>query len=191
MAPYTAKSMAPDLAICAASGSRGRVSDAELGAKETLMPSYTALPTNIVRAYQSGAPDAFGHAPERTVSNGHGNPCRHCLREIEQGADMLILAHKPFDGCHAYTEVGPIFLCADACSPGSGQAIPDILTTSSAYLVKGYSRDDRIVYGTGAIVAAVDIPARAQTLLDTPNVAYLHVRSARNNCYQLRIDRDQ
>ena len=153
------------------------------------MPRYTALPTEIVRAYQNGAPDAFGNAPEHALSDGDGNPCRHCLQDIPQGAGMLILAHKPFAGTHPYAEVGPIFLCADACEAGTGDTPPPILTTSPDYLVKGYSEDDRIVYGTGAVLAADTLATRAKTLLDDPRVAYLHVRSARNNCYQLRIDR--
>lgn len=154
------------------------------------MPRYTALPTDIVRAYQSGAPDAFGHPPERAVSDGAANPCRHCLRQIPKGAQMLILAHKPFVGTHPYAEIGPIFLCAEACNRGGGAAVPEILTTSPNYLVKGYNSEDRIVYGTGDTLPAGEIPDRARLLLEDVRVAYLHVRSARNNCYQLRIDRD-
>ncbi|MEL6450353.1 MAG: DUF1203 domain-containing protein [Pseudomonadota bacterium] len=152
------------------------------------MIRYTALPTDQVDAYRRGGPDAFGNAPERAVSDGQGNPCRHCLREVPAGARMLILAHKPFVGTHPYAEVGPIFLCADACQAGGGIEVPEVLTTSPDYLIKGYGPDDRIVYGTGAVIPAPDIAARAALLLAQPGVAYLHVRSARNNCYQLRID---
>ena len=66
---------------------------------------------------------------------------------------------------------------------------PEILTTSPDYLVKGYNAQDRIIYGTGSIVAASDLHDHAGELLKRPDIAYLHVRSARNNCYQLRIDR--
>ena len=79
------------------------------------MTTFNALPTDLARAYQNGAPDAFGNAPERSVSTGPGNPCRHCLKVIPEGAPMLVLAHKPFAGTHPYSEVGPIFLCADQC----------------------------------------------------------------------------
>jgi hypothetical protein len=153
------------------------------------MPIYTALPTNTVRALQGGAPDVYGMPPERTTSDGGGNPCRHCLRDIPKGAGMLILAHRPFDWLHPYAETGPIFLCADACPQGGGRDLPPILTTSPNYLIKGYCTTDRIVYGTGAIVDASDLAERATTILDDDRVAYIHVRSARNNCYQLRIDR--
>ena len=154
------------------------------------MPVFTALPTDVARAYQSGGSDAYGHPPERTLSGGAGNPCRHCLREIPEGAAMLILAHKPFTGTHPYAELGPIFLCADTCARGGGTDLPQILTTSPDYLLKGYSDDDRIVYGTGAITPHAQIAARSRAIFADPKVRYIHVRSARNNCYQCRIDRD-
>ena len=151
---------------------------------------YTALPTAVARAFQSGAPDAHAMPPERVPSDGKGNPCRHCLREVPAGQEMLILAYRPFDSLHPYAELGPIFLCAEACTQGGGAQTPDILATAPDYLVKGYGRDDRIVYGTGAVIPAGQIAARARTLLADPAIAYLHVRSARNNCYLLRIDRE-
>lgn len=149
---------------------------------------FTALPTATVRTLQSGGPDAYGQMPERHVSDGGGNPCRHCLRMIPAGAPMLVLAHRPFPAPQPYAETGPIFLCANPCAPGAGTDLPEVLA-SPDYIVRGYGPDDRIVYGTGAVTPTAAIPARAASLLDDPRVAYVHVRSARNNCYQLRIDR--
>lgn len=149
---------------------------------------YVAIPTDVVRAYQAGGLDANGQVPERVVSDGGGNPCRHCLKLIPEGAGMLVLAHRPFPAPQPYAEVGPIFLCADPCPAGGGEALPEILV-SPDYIVRGYGPDDRIVYGTGGVVATGAIPARAAELLEAERVAYVHVRSARNNCYQLRIDR--
>jgi Protein of unknown function (DUF1203) len=149
---------------------------------------YVALSTDVVRAYQAGGLDANGQVPERKVSDGGGNPCRHCLQMIPEGAGMLVLAHRPFPAPQPYAEVGPIFLCADACEAGGGEALPEMLG-SPDYIVRGYGADDRIVYGTGSVVATEAIPARAGELFGDPRVTYVHVRSARNNCYQVRIDR--
>lgn len=151
---------------------------------------YSALPTDIVRALQAGAPDAYGMPPERSTSDGGGNPCRHCLCDIPKDAGMLIFAHRPFEGLHPYAETGPVFLCADPCAQGGGTATPNILLTSPTYLVKGHSADERIVYGTGATVAAAQIGPHVEQTFARDEVAFIHVRSARNNCYQLRIDRD-
>jgi hypothetical protein len=132
--------------------------------------------------------DANGQVPERQISDGDGNPCRHCLNLIPKGAEMLVLAHRPFPGPQPYAEVGPIFLCADACEAGGGAAMPQILE-SPTYIVRGYGPDDRIVYGTGAVVATEALPEEAARRLEDPRIAYVHVRSARNNCFQVRIDR--
>ena len=149
---------------------------------------FVALSTDVVRAYRAGGPDANGQVPERRVSDGGGNPCRHCLAMIPEGAGMLVLAHRPFPSLQPYAEVGPIFLCADACSRRGGEALPEMLA-SSDYIVRGYGADDRIVYGTGGVVPTGAIPARAEELFADARVAYVHVRSARNNCFQCRIDR--
>ncbi len=149
---------------------------------------YVAMPTEQARHYQAGGLDANGQLPERAVSDGGGNPCRHCLGMIPEGAGMLILAHRPFPSLQPYAELGPIFLCADHCERGGGDARPEALA-SPEYIVRGYGADDRIVYGTGRVVASESIPLRAAELFADPRVAYLHVRSARNNCYQARIDR--
>jgi Protein of unknown function (DUF1203) len=153
------------------------------------MFTIEALPTTEVRAYQAGAPDAYGNPPERAISTGAGNPCRHCLCNIPEGAPMLILAHRPFDGTHPYAETGPIFLCADACERHKGDEMPEVLITSPDYLIKGYGADDRIVYGTGAVEPAPQIKEAVERIFARPDVAYIHVRSSRNNCYQARIDR--
>lgn len=149
---------------------------------------YVALDTNIVRNWQRGGADANGMTPELALSDGDGVPCRHCLRDIPAGAGMLILAHRPFDRLHPYAETGPIFVCADPCTRGGGHDLPHILTTSPDYLVKGYTTDERIVYGTGAVVPKDVLHLHCESLLRRQDIAYLHVRSARNNCYQLRID---
>ena len=149
---------------------------------------FSPIPTAIVRAYQAGGLDANGQLPESAVSDGDGNPCRHCLQLIPKDAKMLILAHRPFPAPQPFAELGPIFLCADACDAGGGAELPAMLC-SPDYIVRGYGQDNRIVYGTGGVTKTSEIPSRANTLFADPRVAYVHVRSARNNCFELRIDR--
>ncbi|MCB4457126.1 DUF1203 domain-containing protein [Leisingera sp. McT4-56] len=153
------------------------------------MTKITALPTEIVRALQEGGPDAHGQMPERTVSDGGGNPCRHCLQYIPEGQEMLILAHRPFPEAQPYAETGPIFLCADHCARHEGEAVPEVLKGSPDYLIKGYSADHRIVYGTGIVIPQAEMMGRAAAIFADERVDYIHIRSSRNNCYQARIDR--
>lgn len=152
---------------------------------------FTPMPTATARAYQAGGPDANGQTPERAVSTGPGHPCRHCLHNIDEGAELLILAHRPFPAPQPYAELGPIFLCADArtChAPERSEALPSILA-STDYILRGYSADNRIVYGSGAVVPTVRLAQEAEARFEDPRIAYCHVRSAKNNCYQVRIDR--
>jgi len=89
-----------------------------------------------------------------------------------------------------YAEVGPIFLHADACEryPETDQ-IPAMFLERESHLLKGYDRDDRIIYGTGRIVKSADVAEAASGILDRDEVNYVHVRSALNNCFSCRIDR--
>ena len=155
--------------------------------EDAMRLQYEALASDLVAELRAGGPDAYGLPAERVVSDGAGNPCRHCLGFVPEGAGMLILAHRPFAALHPYAETGPIFLCADGCARHPGDDLPPVLTSSPDYLLKGYSADERIVYGTGRVVVAGQIGDYAAQLLSDPRVAFVDVRSARNNCFQLRM----
>ena len=149
------------------------------------------LPTDHARALRGEAPDANGQPAERAVSDGVANPCRHCLRDIPKGAGMLILAHRPFAALHPYAECGPIFLCAEDCPAWDGPAdsLPPILTGRDSYLIKGYHPTERIAYGTGATVPANELTAGITRIFDRVDVAFVDIRSSRNNCFQARAVR--
>ena len=151
---------------------------------------FSGMPSTLAAAYRNGAPDANGQAPERHVSDGEGVPCRHCLGSVAAGAPYLILSYRPFPAPQPYAEQGPIFLHAEDC-PGYDPArgLPPRERTGSGRILRGYGPDDRIVYGTGVVVANAEIEAQAAAILAREDVAYLHMRSAANNCFTLRIDR--
>lgn len=151
---------------------------------------FMAMPTDVARAYQSGEPDAYGRVPERRVSDGDGVPCRHCLQDVAAGDEYLILAYRPFPDLQPYAETGPVFLHAEPCTrhPEAGRT-PGMFLERESYLMRGYGADDRILYGTGQIVATGDLAEAAGALLDQREVAYVHLRSASNNCFQCRIER--
>lgn len=148
---------------------------------------YLPYDTATVADWRAGGPDAYGMPAERAVSDGAGTPCRCCLHDVPKGAQMLICAAMPFPAVQAYAETGPIFLCADDCTPWDGQGVPPILATSPDYLLKAYSADHRIIYGTGKITLSGELADYAASLLARDGVAFVDVRSARNNCFQTRI----
>jgi hypothetical protein len=150
---------------------------------------FVALETPVVRTLQAGGRDANGQIPERHISPGTGVPCRHCLKLVAAGEPFLIFAYRPFPVAQPYAEQGPIFLHAQPCprhTPSSD--VPQMLA-SHRYIIRGYDNCHRIVYGSGQIVTTAEIPSAAAAMLDDPSIAYVHVRSATNNCYQCRIER--
>ncbi|MER8502606.1 DUF1203 domain-containing protein [Mesorhizobium sp. M0204] len=154
-----------------------------------MMIRFKALPTDAVRALQRGGADAYGLKPERQISDGDGVPCRHCLKNVAAGEPYLVLAYRPFSELQPYAETGPIFLHAEECERAAEvELLPEMLE-SSDYIVRGYCKDDRIVYGSGGVIPTDAIAARAETLFRRDDIDYVHIRSARNNCYQCRIDR--
>ncbi|MBL4807401.1 MAG: DUF1203 domain-containing protein [Rhodobacteraceae bacterium] len=149
--------------------------------------SYHPIPTDHARHLQQGGADANNQPAEHDISDGNGNPCRHCLKNIPQGAKMLICAYRPFPAAQPYAEIGPIFLCADECTSYDAQNAPDVLKTSATYLIRGYTADNRIAYGTGKITAMADLATASAKILNANGIAYVHVRSASNNCFQCKI----
>ncbi|MDU8943146.1 DUF1203 domain-containing protein [Ovoidimarina sediminis] len=151
--------------------------------------TFEALPSDVVREIRQTGRDSYGAPVERHVSDGSAYPCRHCLGATPKGETYLILAHRPFSSAHPYAETGPIFLCeADCARAAPSGEVPPILEAPD-YIVRGYSAEERIVYGTGGVVPTPRIAARAAEILADPAIAFVDVRSARNNCFQCRVRR--
>jgi len=148
---------------------------------------FFGLPSRDVAQTKAIGRDAYDNAIEVHKAEGDAYPCRHCLGLTPQGQDYLILAYRPFESRNPYAETGPIFLCAADCAAAvPSEQVPAILK-SPAYLVRGYSKAERIVYGSGKVVATPRIPEYAKALLADPQIAFVDVRSASNNCFQCRI----
>ncbi|OCP16970.1 MULTISPECIES: DUF1203 domain-containing protein [unclassified Ensifer] len=150
---------------------------------------YIPMSTDQAERLRHGGKDAYGNPPERHISDGDGVPCRHCLRNVEAGDAYLIFALRPFTSLQPYAETGPVFIHADECPTYTERARPPILRSSKDYLLRGYGSNERIIYGTGGVVPTEQLEARAEALLAMPEVASVHVRSAKNNCYQCRMER--
>lgn len=150
--------------------------------------NFEAIPTKDARNAQNGKPDANGQIPERVISDGEGNPCRHCLSDIPKGAPMLILAYRPFPSKQPYAELGPIFLCAKRCERREdSHTLPSMLKNNAELLLRGYDALDRIVYGTGKVTKTNQIENILNIGFTNPEICYYHLRSASNNCFQAKV----
>ncbi|HOX70804.1 MAG: DUF1203 domain-containing protein [Dokdonella sp.] len=132
--------------------------------------------------------DANGQSPLIRRSEGGRNPCRHCLGLIAEGSEMLVLCYRPFASIQPYAESGPIFLHAASCDRYASDRLPDWFASLDPALVRGYGADDWICYETARVVRGAELTAACESILDNPEVAYVHVRS-KYNCFQCRVDR--
>lgn len=151
---------------------------------------FSAIPREEVAQLRQGGKDANGQMPHVEISDGDGVPCRHCLGWIEEGEEYLVLAYRPFPAPQPYAEIGPIFVHVRECARYSAEdQMPSRERTGSGRILRGYDANNRIVYGTGVVVPNSEIQDQATRILERLDVEYVHVRSATNNCYTLRIDR--
>lgn len=139
-------------------------------------------------AYRAGKADAHGNVPQRMLAGAGTNPCRCCLRNIEEGDTLLVLSYRPFTTVQAFAEQGPIFIHAEHCAaPAHDAGLPALFAQRPALLMRAYDYAERIVYGTGEMIAAADLPKRCEILFAQDNVAEVHVRSAGYNCFLFKV----
>lgn len=152
---------------------------------------FIAMQTEDARRFQNGGVDAYGNAPVAATSDGGAIPCRHCLKPVAAGEDYLILAYKPFGHDQPYAETGPIFLHRHECTRAGETPIPAPMHARSdrSYILRGYRDNDWINYEVADVVPGDQIAEAAERMLARADVAYLHMRSSRYNCYQCRIER--
>ena len=152
--------------------------------------NFLPIPTKRYLEIINGGLDAHGNKPYRSISDGDGMPCRHCLQDIAKGDEFLALAYSPFEAKHAYAEVGPIFLHTNACNAYNADGLPPSFLEREHYMIRGYNKLTKaILYGTGQRVASGDIEAEAAKILQNDECEYVHVRSASYTCFSCRIER--
>ncbi len=151
---------------------------------------FVAMDTETARSLQNGGTDAYGHKPVRLNSEGGAIPCRHCLKPVAKGDDYLAFAYSPFEARQPYAETGPVFLHAEPCDRAADSVGPaPMYYYGGQYILRGYRRNNWINYEVAEIVDAKELTATAERMLERDDVAYLHMRSSRFNCFQCRIER--
>tara|TARA_B100000780_G_scaffold210389_1_gene150365 strand:+ start:235 stop:453 length:219 start_codon:yes stop_codon:yes gene_type:complete len=68
-----------------------------------------------------------------------------------------------------------------------GTGVPIFFNGATQVIVKAYGPDERIIYGTGAIIKTGNIKRRTTALLQTPDVQFADIRSASNNYWLARV----
>lgn len=115
-----------------------------------------------------------------------GYPCRQCLKDAEVGDVLALVSYDPFALGSPYRSASPIYLHKDDC----GQA--DVSTIQGQQLrrklsVRAFDANEMML--ESEVIDGVDLGATAARLLDSYEVAFLHVHNASPGCWALRIER--
>ena len=116
------------------------------------IPMDTASAT---RFRQTGRDDA-GNSLHRKIAD-HPAPCRHCLKDSQIGAPVLLGSYH-FGRPHGvYWTPSPIFLHAEPCERfEQWEIVPDIVRNRMVS-VRAYDADDMCIYELGDVCDGIDV----------------------------------
>jgi hypothetical protein len=128
----------------------------------------------------------YGHPVHLEVARGTG-PCRACLNTFQVGEDVrLLFTFNPFSGTEHIPQPGPVFIHADECTTATGNTYPAGLQSlpvlAEAHHTNGTTSQPRAL-------PVGDETATLETLLDDPDVSFLHLRHAEAGCFIARVER--
>ena len=151
----------------------------------------SALPAHELAALFSLDDDALrARGARRCVADrSPGFPCRVSLQDAEPGETVILtpFVHQPLDS--PYRASGPIFVrqAAAQARPAVGE-VPALLRLRTLS-VRAYDRDALMV--NAVVTDGRELEAALASLLENPDVDYLHVHFAGPGCYACRVDRAQ
>jgi hypothetical protein len=147
-----------------------------------IVPLPTEIAEEARRAAQSGASD---HAVV-TADSPTGYPCRHCLRWARPGERMILFPFAAIPPGRPYSESGPIFVHAEPCERYTAtNEFPADFRKGRVF--RAYNSGQDMI--DAEVVNGNEPEAVIEKLLQNPDTAFLHARSASRGCYTMQIER--
>jgi hypothetical protein len=131
--------------------------------------------------------DDFGNPFVVRIDEEGGSPLRCCLREIQPGERIALIAYQPSHIGGPYAEVGPVFVHAERCDGWSGDGCPEGLRHRQL-LLRAYDSEgnqvDNVIAEPGEHEAAI------ANLFSRSKIAFIHARNVMPGCFNFAIHRD-
>jgi hypothetical protein len=145
-----------------------------------------ALPTNVAEVARKAAAQNRPDHRVVMVNSPKAAPCRHCLRWAEPGEHVILFPYNAVPVGQPYSETGPIFVHAQPCQRYAAEhEYPAQFRHGRAF--RAYNSTDDLIE---AILPNGDEPeAVIEKLLNNPETAFVHARSASHGCYTFQIER--
>jgi hypothetical protein len=133
-------------------------------------------------AVREAGVDEFGNPFTPFDASGDGEPLRCCLRFAREGEQIALISWAPFTEVSPWREVGPVYVHAEHCTGYDEHALPGQLRRGPV-LLRTYYADGSMDYEHNTVVGDEDIEPVLDRLLAEPDVAQVHVRSLRPQCF--------
>ncbi len=148
---------------------------------------YLAIDPDRLDKMRDRGADGFGNPWTLRVAEGW-EPLRCCLRPATAAEDIALICFSPWTEPSPWAEAGPVFVHYRHCAgyPATG-IFPEAFLRQRSMLNPfdhtGARAYDHITF----VGRDDDHEAAIRTILDQPDVAYLHVRSASAGCFTFAV----
>ena len=142
------------------------------------------MDTFTINALPAGEVETDAPTAVRSVAD-YGAPCRQCLRNATPGEPLVLAPYNPFTQPSPYAGDGPVFVHADGCEPFAGGRSEQV--DGRTLSIRAYDADAMLADAT--VLPGERFEEGVKTLLDRPDVAFLHVHFAGPGCFAFRVDR--
>jgi hypothetical protein len=145
-----------------------------------------ALPTEVADAARKAAAESRPDHRVLVVDSPNSAPCRHCLQWAKPGEQVVLFPYDAISPGQPYSERGPIFVHADACSRYTERGYPDAFRDGRVF--RAYDDGNNII---DACLPNGDKPeAVIEKLFENPETAFVHARSVTRGCYTFKIEKE-
>jgi hypothetical protein len=147
-----------------------------------IVPLATEIAEAGRRAAEAGGPD---HAVI-TADSPNGFPCRHCLRWVQPGEQVILFPYPAIPPGHPYSESGPIFVHAEPCERYSAtHEYPADFRNDRAF--RAYNANYDMI--DAEVVDGSEPELVIEKLFRNPETTFVDARSVTRGCYTFRIQR--
>ncbi|GIF69575.1 hypothetical protein Ais01nite_76100 [Asanoa ishikariensis] len=145
-----------------------------------------AISSRTLTGVRTSGRDVSGHPVEPVVAGG-GEPLRCCLRDAQEGEDLILFGYEPALPASPYREIGAVFAHATSCPTAPAAGYPADWR-GRRQVLRAYDERGWIHPATREH-DGTDPEAVIASLLADPSVVQVHSRNVAYGCYMFAITR--
>ena len=127
--------------------------------------------------------------PDGSRQNGTGAPCRHCLRDAEEGEELLLGSYRMPRPQGIYWTPSPIFVHARTCQQFARINEVAPIVRNRLVSIRAYDRDDLCIYDLGHAGDGNEIDGPLMHALEDRRTAFVNIHTAKPGCVLCRVER--